>query len=297
MDKSTWVVVGLLGYLMLFMAAILAFTYWRRHKRGDRPPVEFKLLRGPGESLRRKIKELDEALLFQLGGASFVPLLASFCTLWILAKIQPHMPLWTGLAIICPVFLITAGICIYWVFLRFNSLRDYELGYLGEREVSESLLPLLAQGYQVFHDIPVTAGKRVFNLDHVVVGPSGLFLIETKTRRKGRARTGHNDHEVTYDGKQLIWPWAEDRHGLEQVLSEARWLTEWVLKMTGLKLEAKPILALPGWYVKATARGPVNVVNSKNLRIAIKGRGQEELTPEQIDLIARQLDARCRDVE
>ena len=57
------------------------------------------------------------------------------------------------------------------------------------------------------------------------------------------------------------------------------------------------MLALPGWYVKTTARGPVNVQNSKNLAIAIKGRGQVELTDEQIDLIARQLDAVCRDVE
>jgi len=48
--------------------------------------------------------------------------------------------------------------------------------------------------------------------------------------------------------------------------------------------------------VKATARCPVNVVNHKGLVSAIKGRGQVELSTEQIDLIARQLDAVCRDV-
>lgn len=41
----------------------------------------------------------------------------------------------------------------------------------------------------------------------------------------------------------------------------------------------------------------VNVVNHKGLVSAIKGRRQVELSPEQIDLIARQLDAGCRDVE
>ena len=123
-----------------------------------------------------------------------------------------------------------------------------------------------------------------------------LSSIETKTRRKGRAREGFKDHEVTYDGTQLIWPWAEDRFGLQQAQNEAKWLTEWVEIMLGLKITAKPILALPGWFVKVTARGPVNVVNPKNLAIAIKGRGQVELTAEHIDLIARQLDNICRDV-
>jgi hypothetical protein len=40
----------------------------------------------------------------------------------------------------------------------------------------------------------------------------------------------------------------------------------------------------------------VTVVNSISLPSAVRGNGTIILSPEQIDLIARQLDARCRDV-
>jgi len=278
------------------MTAIVVLVKRRRLNRGERPPLEFNLLRAPGESLRRKISKLDADLWFHLLGAVLAPLGATCLIILILTKTAPHMSLWLALTILVVCLLVCAGIGVVWVQRRLRCIENHQTGYMGERAVGESLEPLLTEGYRVFHDIPATAGDRKFNLDHVAVGPTGLFLIETKTRRKGRARPGFKDHEVTYDGTLLIWPWAEDRHGLKQALNEAKWLTEWVEKMLGLKIAAKPILALPGWYVKATARGPVNVVNHKGLVAAIKGRGQVELTSEQIDLIARQLDAVCRDV-
>ena len=39
---------------------------------------------------------------------------------------------------------------------------------------------LRAQGYAVFHDIPGDG----FNVDHALIGPAGIFAIETKTRAK-----------------------------------------------------------------------------------------------------------------
>jgi hypothetical protein len=55
-------------------------------------------------------------------------------------------------------------------------------------------------------------------------------------------------HKVAYDGRQLIWPWGEDDFGLRNAEDRARWLTDWLNKMTGLGITAKPVLALPGWY-------------------------------------------------
>ena len=163
--------------------------------------------------------------------------------------------------------------------------------------MAEHLEPLLANGYRVFHDVPAEGVKKDFNLDHVAVGPDGVAVIEIKTRRKGRARPGFKDHVVTYDGKQLIWPWGEDRHGLDQTKAEADWLRKWIGQRTGLDVSLKPILALPDWWVEMKARGDVIVVNSKSVASAVAGKGTAVLTADQIDLIARQLDVLCRDVE
>jgi hypothetical protein len=148
----------------------------------------------------------------------------------------------------------------------------------------------------VFHDIPAEAGGHKFNIDHVAVGTAGVFAIETKTRRKGRVPPGFEEHKVAYDGRQLIWPWGEDDFGLRNAEDRARWLTDWLNKMTGLGITAKPVLVLPGWYVVAKGIGTVTVLNQKQLAGAILRAQPGVLTGEQVDLIARQLDAVCRDV-
>lgn len=299
MQTTIWVNIGMVIYLLIFMFSVFAIGVWQRRRRREREPVEFKLLRGPGESLRRKLATLDEDLIFHVLGGATLPVLVVYPAMWLLTKWQPDS--WTGfyfaLTAIVVIFGLSAFLGGRWLWSRLKERRNYLLGYLGERTVGEAVMPLWREGYRIFHDFPAQAGKRKFNLDHVVVGPTGVFVIETKTRRKGRTRPGFKDHEVTYDGRQLVWPWAEDRHGLDQAEAEARWLSEWLLKRTGLELVARPLLALPGWYVKATARGPVNVVNAKGLCSAIKGRGVMLLNEAQIDIIARQLDDQCRDVE
>ena len=185
----------------------------------------------------------------------------------------------------------------YW--LVTNSLKRTKLylGWFGERLAAEKLRPLQAQGYHVFHDIPCDGGKKDFNIDHVVVGPAGVAAVEVKSRRKGNARPGRKDHEVTFDGRQLIWPWGEDRHGIEQAIYEAEWLRKWIFERTGLRVGVKPILTLPGWYVHETPSPALRVVNPSFLPDVIHGRGDPVLTPAQIDLIRRQLEDRCRTVE
>ena len=297
MDRTTLILNCTSIYILLFLTVVAGIGLWQRSRRRERAPVEFKLLRGPGETLRRRLVVIDENLLYYVIGSALAPVFVAYLVLFLASKLLAKEFIFYGLIFSVVVFFVCVVIAGRWLWSRFVEYKNYQLGYLGERTVAEFLTPLLAVGYQVFHDVPAGNGGRNFNLDHVVVGPTGLFLIETKTRRKGRARPGFKDHEVTFDGQQLIWPWAEDRHGLEQAQAEARWLSEWIHQITGVNIGAKPILALPGWYVKCTARGPVNVVNAKGLVSAIKGRGGVELTAEQIDLIARQLDARCRDVE
>ena len=193
-----------------------------------------------------------------------------------------------------------AGLCLSGRLLlrSFHRQRNDLLGYLGERAVAERLEPLLARGYRVFHDVPAasSAGKD-FNLDHVAVGPTGVVVVETKTRRKGRARPGFKEHEVVSDDSQLIWPWGEDKHGLAQAHAEADWLRQWIERKTGLGVEVGAILTLPGWMVRERKLGPVRVCNPKGLPAFIEKRGGVTLTAAQIDLIARQLDERCRDVE
>lgn len=179
----------------------------------------------------------------------------------------------------------------------FSKGRPAILGYLGERVVGEALDALSQQGFRVFHDVPAEVNGATFNVDHVAIGENGVFAIETKTRRKGRARPGFEAHKVAYDGSRLIWPWAEDIHGLDNARDRASWLGSWLHQRTGLRLNPQPVLALPGWYVVPQGIGAVLVLNHKQLAPTIARTDAGRLTPAQIDLISRQLDDICRDVE
>jgi len=54
----------------------------------------------------------------------------------------------------------------------------YQLGFQGERYVAEELNQLMADGFHVFHDVPF----ENYNMDHVLVGPTGVFVVETRQR-------------------------------------------------------------------------------------------------------------------
>lgn len=294
-----WLFWALCGYFLLFVAIAGGIAIWNAKRRRDRPPVKFKLLRGPGESLRRRIAKYDEDCVFRLGAAAALPIVASalaFLLLQLAPKpvTWPQFYLWWAGPVVS--FVVVLPLAIRWVVRDLQRYRSDHLGYLGEREVAEQLQPLAASGYRIFHDVPAVGATQPFNLDHVVVGPAGVAVVETKTRRKGRARPGCKDHEVAFDGRQLIWPWGEDRHGIDQALAEADWLQKLILQRLGISTKARAILALPGWWVNANADHPVMVVNSKMTPTAVQ-RGPRILSDQQIDLIARQLDQLCRDVE
>ena len=50
----------------------------------------------------------------------------------------------------------------------------------AEIETGNQLNRLMKHGYDVFHDLPANGS----NIDHLVIGPNGVFAVETKGRRK-----------------------------------------------------------------------------------------------------------------
>jgi uncharacterized RDD family membrane protein YckC len=53
-------------------------------------------------------------------------------------------------------------------------------GEQGERVVSEALAPLVADGYYLFRGV---ADRCFGDVDHLLVGPAGLFVVEVKSHR------------------------------------------------------------------------------------------------------------------
>ncbi len=286
--------------MVLFGGFVLGALWLRLRRTRERKPFpdHLRLRRGPGESLRRQIDQIDNRLLQRAALAFLAPLLASAALAWITTNMYGERQLGALAGVLVALLL------LLWLIGRslakqLEGWRNRYLGYFGERVVAEALEPLKREGFLVFHDVPAGERGARFNLDHVVVGPSGIFAIETKTRRQGTGamREGVAAHEIIYDGEQLSYPWGDDRHGLDSAQERAAWLQQWLAKELEIPLTVHPLLTFPGWTVVTRSPGPITVLSPGRLVETILEWPGEPLGPARIDAVAQLLDTRCRDVE
>src|SRR6266404_6691133 len=148
-----WLVYALVAYFLAFTVITGGLYLWQTFRRKERPPERFKLLRGPGESQRRRVQKADEDLFLHVFAGAFAPLVVA----WLVLLLAVRLPKNLILVGIITSLLAFAGslIACYSFLVRFlRRRRNDQLGYLGERSVAEYLEPLLAEGYRVFHDVP-----------------------------------------------------------------------------------------------------------------------------------------------
>jgi hypothetical protein len=79
--------------------------------------------------------------------------------------------------------------------------RSWRIGAEGEETVGRRLDSLTNQGWHVLHAVPV--GKQGSDIDHVLVGPGGVFTVNTKNHPGGRVWVAShairvNGHPVRY---------------------------------------------------------------------------------------------------
>jgi hypothetical protein len=165
---------------------------------------------------------------------------------------------------------------------------NFGKGIEGETVIAERLQELRADGYEILHDLPLDdtleAGP---NIDHVAIGPGGIFIIETKYRSKARGE------QIHFDGRTLTIGSADATKAVDQTLGNARRIAEILHETTGRTVQTQPILVFPGrWYIRDTRpkgrKNPIWVLNDKQLTKWIRNE-RPTLSPEDIALYAVRL--------
>lgn len=283
-------------------SAYLALWLFRRQRRARNlePPEEVKLRRGPGESLRVRMEELSERFANTiLAGAAL-----SVCLLgipWIVFQFFPnaHVLLLLGSGI--ALFLAGAIAVIRRSATLLDERAKARLGYIGERLVAESLEACVARGCRVFHDLPIHGDWGRANIDHVVVGPTGVAVVETKMRGKPSDKKPW-ENKVRFDGETLAWPRCpDDSKTLWQVRKNAEWLESYLVKECGFSGPVKQVIAIPGWTVVETALTTPRVVTGKcagdAVLQALDANGETRFSSTQLTRLVAAMEALCRDVE
>src|SRR5829696_6751962 len=142
--------------------------------------------------------------------------------------------------------------------LRFRpseQARSWQRGAHGERHTAHRLDRLTGDGSVVFHDLAVP-GNTSANVDHLVIGPTGVFVIDSKQW------TG----SVHQSADGLAW---HNHYPLDRTLEKVRWQAEAVGRLLGTRIH--PLVCVHGAHVQGGglhAQG-VAIVPASLLRSAL----------------------------
>jgi len=181
------------------------------------------------------------------------------------------------------------GACLFYLNQQFKKYINYTVGARAEQSVGAVLNQLWGEQCSVFHDVDIIkSGKVIANIDHVIVSPSGVFVIETKYRRKTTSAEGH---KIKFDGKGIHFPnnvYTKDP--VNQALNNSNWLSQKLSKATGELTKCTAILTYPGWWIDQTGHGDIHVLNPKRIKQIVTAKSNALFAKDRITRINHQLE-------
>jgi hypothetical protein len=165
----------------------------------------------------------------------------------------------------------------------YNLHRQLKLGRDGERTVGQELEKLRAYGYRIYHDFLADG----FNIDHIVIGPTGVFTINTKTISKPK----DSDAQIDYDGQVIKIPGTTlDRDPIAQAKAERDFIRNWIRDNANRVAPVRSAVVFVGWYTAKRPEGAeVWVLNTNGLMSFIQNE-RSELSQDDIVHICRILE-------
>ncbi len=133
-------------------------------------------------------------------------------------------------------------------------LGAFVTGARGEEWVAHELA-FLPAGFRVFHGI-ASAGQTLMprggaDYDHIVVGPTGVFVVETKN---WRAPVTIEDGRILYDGDEPTRP------PVDQVKQAAHALTAALERIAGRRVTVHPVLCFVGDAFRLPPQGVMGAI-------------------------------------
>lgn len=206
-------------------------------KSGRSPLDRAPALRVAGQSLD---EELDDVRYDHMMAPMMVALLMVIMALleWVryLTNMPPSPWLYSFIAVVM------TGYAVFKVLHTRKRVRQLKLGRDGERVVAQYLEWFRTLNFFVFHDVP--SGDA--NVDHVLIGPQGVFTIETKTHTKpqrGECKVTVVDGVVRANGLVI------DRNPIVQAKAQAGWLRNFLAE-SQFNVRVWPVVVFPGWFVE-----------------------------------------------
>jgi hypothetical protein len=232
-------------------------------------PIKDLPLHNPGQSLEEELNRVIDEGVMTWGIVAVFAAVLVFLEWWRWFFSLGTSPVW-----ITVVGLTVIGVAAVRLVKMRRHIKNLQTGLIGERSVGQYLQnALLRKNYWIVHDVC----EDDYNIDHVLIGPGGVFSIETKTRKKSRP-----DARVDYDGKQVtVDGWVPDRDPVAQAQACAARLQRILLEETGVKVSVRSVVLFPGWYVNEQPKGVETWVLNEKSFVKFLDYESDRLSPEE----------------
>jgi hypothetical protein len=250
-------------------------------KKQYRSPVEGPLRRLPGQSIRDERERLfDDKVMGYFFAVLVTWLLAGWQWLYEWTGSRPSPRFTTVVAVLATVY------CAYRIWRIRPEFRNLNLGEKGERRVSELLRTLRQRDYVTFDDLLLEG----VNIDHVVVGPGGVFAVETKTFSIfGNGLAGIDASGVLQLGGKPAF-----KDPLKQARASAAMVSAELKRWMQREMWVNPVVVLPGWRIDPPKiETDVAILNEETIAEFFKTR-REKLNASEIRDICSHLDRSAR---
>jgi len=195
---------------------------------------------------------------------------------------------------------------LFWIFLtgsfagiiissRFGM--KYLQGLEGEKLVHDELEPIIRDGYHIINAFP---GDK-FDIDFVVVGPSGVYAIEVKNPSKFAA-----EDWIVYEAGSLYIKSKKAgrsiplraKDPIKQARRGGEWLTRYLSDVLGRRVQCvRSVVLFPRFLVEDHIEPDLMVLNPKRFVYEHLPKAQQTLAPHEIGNIVTALRARIKTVD
>lgn len=245
----------LLPLIFLFPLAAMAgivVALRNLHDARVHSPFDAQPLREPGQHLRNR---LDDAFAGLYLSGALGPIITLAPLVYGMGRMLfATQPIWVEWALYGALSTLLVLTFSFRLMRDFQRIRRLKLGLACELAVGQELERLVrpqAHPFYVFHDVPA-AGNRI---DHVVVTPCGVFVVETRARPRPVTPSGERQHRLVVERSRLRFAGWSERKPLNRTRELAHWMAEWLSARTGHTVPVMGVLTLPGWQVDAS-QGP-----------------------------------------
>lgn len=192
---------------------------------------------------------------------------------------------WDAMAVFLSGGLILWGYAVFRWRRAIGRQRNLQWHYAAREMVEQAVAVLEQRGYLVIRNFKTDQVK----IDHLLIGPKGVFTLQTMVHPIPSQSEQIADITVTYDGRTLFFPNEKDQLSIEAAQTGADNFSEWLSEQLGNPIMARAIVALPGWQIKRISAEGISVIHPGQLEALFQYVKARPLSAEMIQQIGQHI--------